>query len=45
MTLQYSVGKITFSDNQLALADMNGDGKATVTDALIILQMAVAPKI
>ena len=45
MTLQYSVGKITFSDNQLALADMNGDGKATVTDALIILQKAVAPKI
>ncbi|MCL2487759.1 MAG: fibronectin type III domain-containing protein [Oscillospiraceae bacterium] len=41
MVLQYLVGKINFTDEQLALADVNGDELITVADARLILQYLV----
>ncbi len=39
--LQYSVGKITFSDAQLAVANVSATGKINAEDALMILKYAV----
>ena len=39
--LQGSVGKITLSPEAQSRADVDGDGKITVTDSLLILQRAV----
>ena len=41
LTLQGSVGKITLSPEAQGRADVDGDGKITVTDSLLILQRAV----
>ena len=41
LTLQASVGKIAFTDEQTKAGDVNGDSAVNVTDALLILQRAV----
>lgn len=41
LTLQASVGKIAFTDEQTKAGDVNGDTAVNVTDALLILQRAV----
>ena len=38
LILQYSVGKITPTQDEISAADLDGDGKFTVTDALHDLQ-------
>ena len=40
LVLQYSVGKIDFTQDQMRRADMNGDGMYNSYDALIILKIA-----
>ncbi len=39
--LQYSVGIISFTDDQKSIADMNSDGKINSSDALYILKKSV----
>ena len=41
LALQNTVGKIELSKVQTLSGDMNGDGKISVDDALVILQMTV----
>ena len=41
LTLQYTVEKIDFNDDQCKLADVDASGKVTANDALLILQRVV----
>ena len=41
LALQSTVGKVELSKVQTLSGDMNGDGKISVDDALVILQMTV----
>ena len=41
LILQYSVGKITPTQDEISAADLDGDGKVTVSDALLDLQYSM----
>ena len=42
MALQASIGKLSLADDLIIAADVDGDQKITVTDALLILQNRLA---